>query len=173
MSLSVQDRVRAIATFRFIEVRLMETVAGWTPLTPEMEVKVMLGRHIWDFAQHADLLGKRTFELRQPEQYTLPATPDYVSLLADVASETTTFSRLGSLYDAVLPALERRYQAYVADSDAIVDGPSLVIIERILNDIPRMRSEADEVRRRLSIARVSIDDLVAREAGIRSLVAAI
>ena len=40
-------------------VALMEIAAAWTPTTPEMEVKVLLGRHIWDFAQHADALGKR------------------------------------------------------------------------------------------------------------------
>ena len=34
----------------------------------------MFGRHIWDFAQHADALGRRTFELRQPAQQ-LASTP--------------------------------------------------------------------------------------------------
>ena len=47
-ALSVPDRAAAIATFRFIEVKLMELVATWTPSTPEMEAKVMFGRHIWD-----------------------------------------------------------------------------------------------------------------------------
>ena len=60
MSLSVALRAQRIATFRFVEVRLMEIAAAWTPTTPEMEVKVLLGRHIWDFAQHADALGKRS-----------------------------------------------------------------------------------------------------------------
>ena len=57
--MSVTDIGRAIATFRFVSVQLMETVAAWTPTTPEMEVKVLLGRHIWDFAQQADALGNR------------------------------------------------------------------------------------------------------------------
>ena len=34
----------AVATFRFVAVRLMETAAAWTPTTPEMEVKLLLGK---------------------------------------------------------------------------------------------------------------------------------
>ena len=59
MITSVSDRCRAVATFRHISVTLMETAARWTPTTPEMEAKVMFGRHIWDFAQMADWLGKQ------------------------------------------------------------------------------------------------------------------
>ena len=66
MSLSVQDRAEYVATFRFIQVFLMETLARWVPQTPEMEVKVLFGRHIWDLAQQADGLGKRGYELRAP-----------------------------------------------------------------------------------------------------------
>ena len=71
---TVVERCNTIATFRRVSIWLMETTARWTPITPEMEVKVTLGRHIWEYAQMADALGKRTFELRQPEHYTIPAT---------------------------------------------------------------------------------------------------
>jgi hypothetical protein len=73
MSLTVAERARRIATFRFVEVRLME-IGGLDPTTPEMEVKVLLGRHIWDFAQHADALGKRTLELRERLHHSRPPT---------------------------------------------------------------------------------------------------
>ena len=49
-----------LATFRYVAVFLMETAARWTPLTPELEVKLLFGRHLWEFAQHADMLGQRT-----------------------------------------------------------------------------------------------------------------
>src|ERR1700752_2445869 len=98
MTLTVNDRARAIATLRFVEVPLMEITAGWTPTTPEMEVKVLFGRHIWDFAQHADLLGKRTFELRQPAQHSMAPVDSYSELLRTLASETSTAGRLSALY---------------------------------------------------------------------------
>jgi hypothetical protein len=168
--MTVNDRVRAIATFRFIEVRLMEIVAGWTPTTAEMEAKVLFGRHIWDFAQHADALGKRTFELRQPEHYTLRATEDYVGLLENAAKATSTSERLSTMYDAVLPGLERRYRDYIAATDAILDEPSLIIIDRILVDLARMRRDAAALREEIGIGAADVASLVASEAAVGSIV---
>lgn len=68
MILTVKERGQFVATMRHIHVWLMETLAAWVPTSPEMEVKILLGEHIWDVAQHADALGKRTSELRMPLQ---------------------------------------------------------------------------------------------------------
>lgn len=163
MSLTVNTRARRIATFRFIEVRLMEIAAAWTPTTPEMEMKVLLGRHIWDFAQHADWLGKRTFELRQPEHYTLPPVESYAQLMEDISAEDSTVNRLSALYAVFLPALEKRYRAYLAETDPLLDQPSVVIVDRILLDIGRMRDEAQRLRGDLSIAYAPLKDLGLRE----------
>lgn len=76
MGLILREKAEHLGTFRWLEVFLMETLARWVPTTPEMEVKILMGRHIWDAAQHADALGKRTFELRAPLHYTLtPLSP--------------------------------------------------------------------------------------------------
>jgi hypothetical protein len=146
VTLTVNDRARAVGMFRFIEVRLMEIAAAWTPTTPEMEVKVMFGRHIFDFAQHADSLGKRTFELRQPAHYTLRPEDDFASKLEALAKRSTSADRIAGMYDDVLPALERRYGDYVAATDPILDEPSLIIIHRILQDLARQRDQAKAVR---------------------------
>src|SRR5688500_10969398 len=113
MGMTVNERARRIATFRFTEVRLMELAAAWTPTTPEMEIKVLFGKHIWDFAQHADALGKRVFELRQPMHYTLRPVDDYAALLEELAALESTSDRLAGLYDVLLPRLDRRYAAYL------------------------------------------------------------
>src|SRR6516165_8381382 len=129
---TVTERCRNIATFRHISVRLMETVARWTPSTPEMEAKVMFGRHIWDFAQMADWLGKRTFELRQPDQYTLRPVEAYDALLQEASKAESTADRIATLYDGIIPGLIERYRAYISATDPILDEPSLVIIDRIV-----------------------------------------
>jgi len=43
-----------------------------------MEVKLLFGEHIWDAAQHADALGKRTFELRLRLQHSVRPADKYV-----------------------------------------------------------------------------------------------
>jgi hypothetical protein len=150
VSLTVNDRARAIAMLRYIEVRLMEIVAAWTPTTPEMEVKVMFGRHIFDFAQHADVLGKRTFELRQPAHYTLRAEDDFVARLDALVTKTATAERVAGLYEDLLTRLQQRYRDYIASTDAILDEPSIIIINRILQDLSRQRDEANAVRKEIA-----------------------
>jgi hypothetical protein len=164
MSASVAERGRTIATFRYVAVRLMETAAAWTPTTPELEVKVALGRHIWDFAQHADALGKRTFELRLPPQHSIPPAEPYRALVDELTRCDGTSQRLAALYDAVRPGLEARYRRYLETTDTLLDAPSVVIVERILGDLSRMRREADELRRDLGIAGNDTAALQRREA---------
>jgi hypothetical protein len=168
---TVAERCDTIATFRHISVKLMEMTARWTPITPEMEAKVMLGRHIWDYAQMADWLGKRTFELRQPEHYTLKPVATYDQLLDDAANAETTGERITALYDGVLPGLIERYRNYLAASDPILDEPSFVIIERIVRELERQRKEAAELRREINLDAGSAAALVARDKAIPSILA--
>jgi hypothetical protein len=169
VTMSVAERGRRIATFRFVSVRLMETAAAWTPTTPEMEVKVLLGRHIWDFAQHADALGKRTFELRLPAQHSLPPSGAYLGLLDDVRGLDDTAERLAALYDVVLPGLDRRLVAYAEQADPIVDEPSLIIVERIRQDLARQRADAGRLRGELKLPTHPLQPLRARETAAADL----
>jgi hypothetical protein len=171
MTTTVNDRARAIATFRYISVRLMETSARWTPTTPEMEAKVMLGRHIWDFAQMADSLGKRTLELRQPEHYTLRPVDAYDTLLEEAFAARSTGDRIAALYDGVLPGLIERYRRYLAATDPILDEPSIVIIERTVRELERQRVEAEALKRELGLETVASTRIAMRERAIGQIVA--
>lgn len=171
MSLDVHARGRFVATFRFLEVRLMETAAAWTPTTPEMEAKVLLGRHIWDFAQHADALGRRTFELRLPLQHSLAPPDGMLAVLAALGVLTETAERVAGLYDHVLPDLERRYREYVAAVDSMLDAPTVVVVERILTDLARQRAEANALRHEMALRQAPVDALARALAAAGPLVA--
>ena len=149
MTPTIRDKADTIGTLRFISVHLMETLARWVPSTPEMEVKVLFGRHVWDLAQHADALGKRTAELRAAMHYSLRPVEPYMAALDTLAAEARTAERVDAFYDAMLPELERRYRAYLGDADALLDDPSVRIIERILLDLVRMRAEQRALREQL------------------------
>jgi hypothetical protein len=168
---SVRARADAVGTFRHVSVWLMETAARWTPTTPEMEAKVMLGRHIWDFAQMADALGKRTFELRRHEHYTLAPGADYAALLGDAGAAKSTADRISALYDGILPGLIARYRDYVAGTDKILDEPTIVIVDRIVRELERQRGEADELKAELKLGGGPGPQLAAREKKIPSMLA--
>jgi len=145
MRLSVRDRGESVATLRWIHVRLMETLAAWVPTTPEMEVKLLFGAHIWDVAQHADALGKRTFELRMPLQHSLEPNDPYKQLLAELAQVTDTSQRIAGFYDGVLVALANRYRSYLSVTDSLLDAPTVRIFEHVASEQARMIREAHEL----------------------------
>jgi hypothetical protein len=169
MPMTVNERGQTIATYRFIEVRLMEIAAAWVPTTPEMEVKVLLGKHIWEFAQHADALGRRTFELRLPEQHSQRPSDGFVRLLSETEVIVETPRRLAALYDVILAGMERRYARYIEQTDTLLDAPSVVIVERILQDLARQRHEADQLRRDLGVPAHAPDDSRRQEHGLEAV----
>lgn len=166
MITSVSERCRYVATFRRISVWLMETTARWTPSTPEMEVKVLFGRHIWDYAQMADALGKRTFELRAPEHFNLPTSDAYEALLDDIAAASSTEDRLAVLYEGLLPRLIERYREYAEATDPILDEPTVVIVERNIRELERQREEAAALRSELKLGDGAADSVRTRESGV-------
>jgi hypothetical protein len=168
---SVVERCNTIATFRRVSIWLMETTARWTPITPEMEVKVTLGRHIWEYAQMADALGKRTFELRQPEHYTIPATDAYEALMKEVAATEGTAERISALYDGMIPGIIKRYRDYIAATDPILDEPSIAIMERIVLDMERQLKDIATLRSEVTLAKGAGTAIAAREKAVTSILA--
>lgn len=162
MSLSVQDRAEYVATFRFIQVFLMETLARWVPQTPEMEVKVLFGRHIWDLAQQADGLGKRGYELRAPLQFSLRPLDSYVEVLEEFAGTQSTQQKIHGFYAVILPGLSARYQNYLELTDRLQDEPTVRVVEKILSEFKRMIGESEALRKELSQLRLTDKDWPAR-----------
>jgi hypothetical protein len=144
MTQSIRDRADTIATFRWVSVHLMEMLARWVPSTPELEVKILFGRHIWEFAQHADGLGRRTAELRAPLHFSLAPVNTYAAILEQLAGVAGTAERVHGLYQAIIPDLEARYGRYLAETNRLLDDPSVRIIDRILADLARLRADAAE-----------------------------
>ena len=172
--LSVRERGETVATLRWIHVRLMETIAAWVPTTPEMEVKLLFGAHIWDVAQHADALGKRTYELRMPLQHSLQPIESYQQLLAQITLVKDTSERLACFYDVVLPALAARYVGYLGRTDSLLDAPTVRILEHIGREQGRMIDECRQLLGQLpSLAlheRATVERLREREAAIGTFV---
>jgi hypothetical protein len=174
MLLNVKQRGECVATFRWIEVRLMEMLAAWVPSTPEMEVKLVFGAHIWDVAQHADALGKRTQELRLPLHHGIEPAGGYVRFLDDLAATVETSGRVAGFYDCALPGLARQLREYLERVDPLLDGPTVRVLERILGDTARMVDEGRALRAEVPAVRLAdpawLGGLQGREASLGAAV---
>jgi len=150
----------------------MRILAQWIPTTPEMEVKVLFGRHVWDCARHADQLGKRAFELRAPLNYTLPATAAYQRFLDDICALSSATDRVAGFYEAARPGLIGRYLGYCGITDALMDEPTVRIIEGAIRDFERMDGERGRLLKDAPLAPSTIraSEWLARERVIDAMV---
>jgi hypothetical protein len=146
MDMTVRQRADWIATFRHTSVFLMETLARWVPTTPDMEVKLLFGRHLWEFAQHADAFGKRGAALRVALHTSRPPARDFQRILEQVGSARSAAERMDALYDGLIPALARTYRGYIDRTDHLMDDGSIRILERAIADFERMRRDREALR---------------------------
>jgi len=135
----------------------MRILAQWVPTTPEMEAKVLFGRHVWDCARHADAFGKRAFEMRAPLNYMLPPTDAYRGFLDDVAALEPAANRIAAFYDVVLAALAEHYGRYLEGTDDLMDEPTVRILEGALRDLERMRAERFRLLEGVTLSATTID----------------
>lgn len=170
---TLKEKAEYIGTLRTLDVSLMEMLARWVPSTPEMEVKVLLGRHLWDLAQHADLLGKRVFELRAPLHYSPPLSDAYRQWLQRIAEMGSTQDRLAAFYECLLPAISKRHEHYLGHTDGLQDEPTVRILGRIRQDQERMQQEHAALLRELPALAKNMPqwskELAAGEGGLQLL----
>lgn len=134
----------------------MRILGGWIALTPEVPVKLLFGRHVWDCAQHADVWGKRLPELRAPAQQSEPANDRVVAFMDMIESRETpaaTPERVSGLYRVLKPHLAAVYARHLDDANGIYEPPTRRILQRCL----------DEERRHVAAGALIIERFAADE----------
>ena len=149
---SVEDSARLIRNHRYAVERMMRILAGWIALTPELSAKLLIGRHVWDNAQHADLLGRRLPELRSPVHVSEPANPAFVTFM-DAVEEPEgphqTVERVVGIYGVLKPHLLASYDAHLAQTNEVYEPPTRRILERCAGDERRHIAAGHVVLRHL------------------------
>jgi hypothetical protein len=129
-----------IRQYRYAEARMMRILGGWIALTPELPVKLLFGRHVWDCAQHADLWGRRLPELRAHAQEPAPANERFVTfmdLLDGREAPPESIERVVGIYRVLKPHLVATYEAHLAEAHPVYEPPTRRILARCLSDEPR------------------------------------
>lgn len=111
----------------------MRIMGGWIALTPELSTKLLLGRHVWDCAQHADLWGRRLPELRAPAQVSQPpnaAFARFMDVLESSDEPHQSAERLVGIYRVLKPHLLAAYETHLAQSNPVYEPPTRRILER-------------------------------------------
>jgi hypothetical protein len=149
---SVEASARRIRHYRYAEERMMRTLGGWIALSPEVPVKLLFGRHVWECAQHADRWGRRLPELRAPAQQSEPTNDAFVSfmdLLESPEARGQSVERVVGVYRVLKPHLAATYEAHHEAANPIYEPPTRRILERCAAEERRHVVEASVVLDRL------------------------
>ena len=151
-SLEVDESARTVRHYRYAVERMMRILGGWIALTPELSVKLLLGRHVWDNAQHADLWGKRLPELRAAAQVSEPANARLVAFMDTLeAAEAPgqTIERVVGVYRVLKPQLLATYEAHLGSANAVYEPPTCRILTRCIEDERRHLAAGETILRHL------------------------
>ncbi|MDQ4079186.1 MAG: hypothetical protein M3125_00360, partial [Gemmatimonadota bacterium] len=144
MGFSVDENVRRLVRFHWVERRLMLTAIARLPATPEWEVKCALALHQWLDGGHANAIRTRITEMRNPvPRMDVPPDPALEAFLDEVIRAEDTVELLAGLYDVVHPALLTAYRAHVEHTNPLVDHPTARILRQAIADEEQMIAWGD------------------------------
>src|SRR5262245_39587657 len=124
---------RLLNRYRFIEYELLRVLAGWLPATAQMELKLAIGRLLWEDAQHVQHLYRRLREIQTPA-FRDPGDPALSRLMAEAINAPSERDLLAGLCRVIKPALVHTYRWHIQQTFANSDAPTLYAFKHILLD---------------------------------------
>lgn len=157
---NVEQNARALQRYRYIHERLLKTAAGHLPAREDWNLKVALGRHLYEDAEAADQLRQRIAELRTPLA-ALNREPDAaLGLLMDELIHARSDLELTvGIYAVIKPALLASYRKHMAATQQIVDQPTIRIMRTIVLDLEEQIAWGEEMIRELEGRRADNDEV--------------
>ena len=119
--------------YRFVEYEMLRILAGWLPATARMDLKLAIGRLLWEDAEHVQHLYGRLREIQTPA-FREPGDGALVRLMAEAIHAPSERDLLAGLCRVIKPALVRAYQWHVEQTFANPDAPTLYALKHILLD---------------------------------------
>jgi hypothetical protein len=117
----------------YVEERLMFLQAVHIVTAPERDLKGLLSRLQYEDGGHSTQLKTRLTEMRVSKHKAYQTPDDRLRLVFDEAMFSSgSIELLAALVTAFKPALLDAYRRYLADTNALADYPSVMIIRRIL-----------------------------------------
>ncbi len=127
----VKENSRRLANYRYLEVQLMEMLAGWSHTTAQLAFKATFGYHVFDHAQAAEMLGERLEQLRSYSERQDPSSNEFAHLCEDIWNLEDTGDRLVAVYRVLEPQLVSAYVYHADATDEMTDAPTVRVLRRL------------------------------------------
>ena len=136
---TVEETARRVGNYRWAEIKLFEVLGGWVATVPELDVKMVLGRHCYHHAWHAELWTKRLPELREMnvDRMTVPANPafeKFMDAIREPEAPDQTIEKLVGVYRVLIPRTIAAYTYHRNGTSEITDSPTIRSLNHALQD---------------------------------------
>src|SRR2546421_2558875 len=124
--LSVEQCVTRLKRYHYAFKRLHQIFTARITAEPLYELKMGFSHQAYLCAEHVTALRKRVGEMREPplglEETPHPALEVFFD---EILAAPTTEELVIGLYEKALPALKRALEKHLADTNLLVDAPSV------------------------------------------------
>ncbi len=128
---TVRENSRRLANYRYLEIQLMEMIAGWCHTTPQISMKAAFGYHVYDHAQAADQLGIRLEQLRSSSIRQEAPNDEFARLCEKVWQLPGKIERLAAVYRVLEPHLVSTYVYHADATDPLTDTPTVRLLRHL------------------------------------------
>jgi hypothetical protein len=133
---SVDENVRRLLRYHWLERALMTTMLAHLPSTPVWEVKCALALHQWQGSLRIDAIRQRVAEMRSPvPPLDTPPDASLDAFAEELLRAADHVELLTGLYAVALPALAETYRDHIARTNPLVDHPTRYALRSALADV--------------------------------------
>jgi hypothetical protein len=174
---TVEESARRVGNYRWIEIKLFEALGGWVATVPELDVKMVLGRHCYHHAWHAELWTKRLPELREMnvERMTVPANAQverFIDAVREPEAPELTIEKLVGVYRVLLPRKIAAYRYHVHGTSEITDAPTIRSLKFALQDELEDWQDGEMLIQSLLDSDEKVERATARQRALEALIVA-
>jgi hypothetical protein len=135
----VEENAALLLRYFLFERLTLRAQAAWLMGTPEFEVKIEYGRHIYYHCEAAMKLRTRLTELRVTEEEVDAFNDRHIEeFFHELLYAESPAHFLAGVYGLLLPHLINAYQIHIAQTDQVADAPTVRILKNILADYTEM-----------------------------------
>ena len=137
--LSVEASVDRIKRYHFALKRLMQIFEARITAEPIYELKMAFSLHAHYCAEHCTAMRERVAEMRTPP-LGLDKTPDenLAVFFNEIQNAPTTAELVTGIYEFALPALMHGMKRHVAQTNPLVDHPTVRVLRFALLEVDEM-----------------------------------
>ena len=137
---SVEETARRVGNYKWAEMRLFEVLGGWVATVPELDVKLVLGRHTYHHAWHARALGQAAARVAGDEPGAAErcrrttSSSTFMDAVREPEAPEHTIEKLVGVYRVLIPRFIAVYTYHLNGTSRITDAPTIRSLTFILQD---------------------------------------